>query len=141
MYRALHEPNSTLHRCLLYKGVCALEKTASHRIIPIAYALPARLDKEFVTDHLMGLIKPGLKTNFSGQLGSNDQIDDEELLLIADTDGRTNIYTQGEFSSVVENGQIEGSTGLDPCTPSRRWNHLARSVGTSHVSACTIWLI
>src|SRR2546430_4079247 len=56
----------------------------------------------------MGLIKPRLKTTFNGQLGSNDQIDDKELLLIADPDGRTDIYMQGKFSSLVDNGHIKG---------------------------------
>jgi hypothetical protein len=45
----------------------------------------SRLGKGFVADHLVGHIKPGLKTTFSGQLcgnDENDEIDNEELLLV-----------------------------------------------------------
>jgi len=51
------------------------------------------LGKKFVADHSVSVIKPGLETAISGQLCGNDEIDDEELLLIADPDGRTNIDT------------------------------------------------
>ena len=51
------------------------------------------LGQEFVADYLVGLIKPCLEISFRRQLGGNDEIDDEELLLVADADGRTNIDT------------------------------------------------
>ena len=65
------------------------------------------LGKEFVADYPVGLIKPCPEISFRRQLGGNDEIDNEELLLVAYADGRTNIDTQGE-SPRLDNGHIQG---------------------------------
>jgi hypothetical protein len=68
------------------------------------------LSQEFVAEYLMGHIKPCPEISFREQLGSNDEIDDEELLFVAYADGRTHIDTQGQSPS-LDDGHIQGGHG------------------------------